>query len=255
MNFTLDRIVREFLVESLGAEQIDNRYARLLQIAINGLRDLKRHYPGETSYAVIDVNDNHTVTLPNGYIEWIKVGVCYNGQILALGQNDNMCPPGTDSCGNIEVDQPVLNPIPFSLVDELPYGGYNNDGYNGDYYNLYGLGGGQNTLGRFKIFRDEGYIALQSLNTNFDQVILEYKADIELIDGQFFVHPYDVESLKAWIWWKYIERNLNYPFNERENARIRYKAEKHRSLVDRSRLSLNEIISAVRSGYKSSPNI
>lgn len=254
MSYTLDKIVREFLVESLGAEQIDNRYSRLLQIAINGLRDLHFDRPSDNSFAVLDVNDNDTVTLPNDYIDYIRIGVCFNGSIIALGENPIMCPPSTNDCGEITVDQPTTNPIPTSLIYDYPLG-YPANGVGFSTYNLYGVGGGQNRLGMFKIFKEDGYIALQSLDTNFNQIILEYVSDIDMVDGEYQVNPYDVEAIKAWMWWKYIQRNKNYPFNEREMARVTYGNRKHDSYVRNSRVSLNEIISVIRSGYKSSPKL
>lgn len=256
MRFTLDQIVREYLIESFGAETLDKRYPRYFQIGISGLRDLNNDIMGgDIKYTTLTVEDNDIAYLPKDYVRYTRIAVCKDGQMLALGLNQNMCPPETDTCGNIDICQ--LGNTTNS--DESYYFYTTYDSLNQDGYNVgrqYGLGGGQNSIGYYKVFEKEGYIALQNLNADYDSIILEYVADLSLNEnGEYTVHPNDVEALKAWIFWKSIERNLNYPYNAKEDARRTYGREKMKANARHTRFSITELMSAVRSGFRSSPKI
>ena len=86
MDFTLDRVVREFMVDDLGLDAIDRRYARFLSLAISGLRDLYYdNVGGVIKEVVLDVNDDDTVSLPSDYIDYHAIGMVSNGQFLSFG--------------------------------------------------------------------------------------------------------------------------------------------------------------------------
>lgn len=241
------------MVESLGATQVDNRYARLMQIAISGLRDLHNDRPSTNKFATLPILSNHTVTLPNDYIDYVRIGVCYNGSVIALGENPIMCPPHTDDCGNIEVDQPSFPTVP-DAYPTYPYGApfLISGAYSG---RMYGIGGGNNSIGYYKVFKDEGYIALQAMSGEFDEIILEYVGDLTQVDGQFVVHPFDVEAVKAWMWWKWVQRAKSYTQYDKEMSRIAYGNEKRKASGRHGRMPMNELLQVLRSGYKSSPKL
>jgi len=250
----LDTLVREFMVESLGAEQIDMRYSRILQIAISGLRELNLDMPDRTFFKTLDINANDTVTLPNGYVDYVRIGVCYNGQILALGENPNMCPPETDACGNVEICQPNTVNTSTDPAYTAPFGMpfYISGSYFG---RRYGIGGGNNAIGYYKVWEKEGFIALQGMDTQFDQIILEYIGSLEEVDGEFLVHEYDAEAIKAWIWYKWIQRAKSYNNYDKEEARRTFNNARRNAVGRHGRMSANEFLQAIRSGYKSSPKL
>lgn len=248
MRVPLDKIVREYMVESLGLSAIDNRYPRLLQIAINGLRDLHFDRKSANKFVVLPIEDNDTAILPNDFISYARIGVCFNGSVLAMGANDNMCPPHTNDCGDTVIDQPRHG-------DNLGFGwnnGLTNYGY--PLYQNYGVGGGQNGIGYYKIYPDKGFIAFQSVNTHFDEIILEYVGDIDSIDGEYLVHSFDVEPIKAWMYWKSNQR-LDKALSQKEEARIQYGREKRKAFERHNRIPLNEWMQMFRQGYKSSPKL
>ena len=53
----LEEIVREYFIESLGVSQLDERYPRILQIAISGLRDLNNDIRGIVTDVVFPSHD------------------------------------------------------------------------------------------------------------------------------------------------------------------------------------------------------
>lgn len=248
----LDEIVREYMIESLGSSQIDNRYARLLQIAITGLKDLYYDRPGLTKFTTITIEDNDTALLPNDYIDYVRIGVCFNGTVFALGENANMCPPEFDDCGNTEICQPHerTGSVADGYFYSWPY--TENMQLAGKQW---GVGGGNNGIGYYKVWPEHGFISLQARDTQFDSIILEYVADPEEIDGEFMVHEYDVEPIKAWMYWKYYQRNLNVALSQKEEARYAYGREKKKAMQRHGRFSANEFMQAIRAGYKSSPKL
>ena len=258
MQYKLDNIVREFMIESLGAEQIDNRYPRLLQIAISGLKDLNMDVKGTVKVHRMEIDTASFIAyLPNDYLQYKKIFICYGGQQLALGLNDNMCPVSYDECGNMQVESSEDTPTngsdgmfyPFST--NVPV---NSDGqFTG---RQYGVTGGNNGIGYYKVYPKEGYIAFQNVTMAFDEVIMEYLADVDQVDGTTYVNPNDVEALKAWMWWKYIQRTANKTNNyDKEDARLTYGREKGKARKRHHSFNVNELMMAVRSGYRSSPQL
>ena len=250
---TLDQVVREYLIR-IGAEGINNRYSRFLQLGIAGLRDLHYDKADAVAYAILEIGENETVTLPEDYIHYKKVGVCLNGIVVGLGGRDNMCPPTTDDCGDLVVDQPTL---PDNTWDGT-FWNYGGNNWNVDGFNVgrdYGLGGGQNAIGYFKIFPERGYIALQNMSTSFTEIVLEYDCDLEKVGANHLVHQYEVEAVQSWIAWKSIIDSRTYSLGEKDIRKRQYQSDKFKALSMQNRFQLNELMSVYRSGYKSSPKL
>jgi len=254
--YKLDTIVREYMVESLGATQIDHRYPRLLQIAISDLRDLNRDNNGLIKVERIDVDRANLVAyLPNDYITYRKLYVCFQGQQIALSLNSNICYPEHDDCGNLEVCGGATTEGGSDGFFYPWTSNYSFDAYGQMTGRQYGVGGGQNGVGSYRIFEDQGYIALQNINQQFDEIIMEYLSDIDQIDGETYVHPNDVEALKSWMWWKWIQRKDNVPAVRIDMAKREYGKEKLKSRKRHNSFNINDLMSAVRSGYNSSPGV
>jgi hypothetical protein len=261
MNYKLEHIVREFLIESYGAYQIDSRYARVMQIATSGLREIHMDVGARKNLVMLDINDNDTVPLPIDYIDYFKVGICLNGQIIGLTENPHQCPPSLDDCGNVKafnIDTNKRSDTPDFFVGFSSYDSYNKDGQR--IGRNYGLGGGGALVGTFKVFEDEGYMVVRGNGSNDavvgNQIVLEYLAHLPRdADGMLTVHPYDVEAIKAWIHWKYIQRLRSTPGGMADEARRLYGIEKKKSRMRHNAMTPAEVVEAVRKGYKSSPKI
>lgn len=193
---TVDSIVKDYLIE-LGAEtDNDKRYPRLLHFALNGMRDMNHKNKNYTAVATLDISDNDVVALPDNYIDYRSIAICVGGEKYALSVNNNLCYPSTNDCG-------VLDSANLTSNDSGDFYLYS-DGHS---YSNYGYGkpGGNNGIGYFRIFPQEGYIAIsltgEYMSTTVSSVVMEYKADITSVNGEFLVHPYDVEPLKAYMEW------------------------------------------------------
>ncbi len=242
----LNKIVEEYLFESLGETTL-HKYPRILQIAISGLREFNRDVEGLVKTVQLTVNENDTVTLPQDFIDYRIIGVCTEfGTIESLGVNDRMCLPVVDDCGNI-VGSPNRNEnVPFSSFDAFYFQGtYSRNGQL--IGRRFGIGGGQNQWGYYRVWPERGYITLQNYIGN--NIVLEYLADIDLIDEDYQVHPFLVEALKSWIYWKYIQRNRNYSQGEKDMARREYYNQKRLAKKAINMFNLKELLQAFRTFY------
>lgn len=245
----LDEIIREYYIESLGMSQLDSRYPRFLQIAVSGLKDLGMDLKSNLKEVTLDVNSNDTVDLPFDYLDYLVIGTEESGQISAIGLNNNKAPRGFNDCGD-------LNAAAIDDGNETSYFNFatthfTKDGqFNG---RSYGAGGGGSNNGTYKVFKDEGYIALSGATAT--SVVMRYYATVNQVDGEFMVDDYYVEALKAWMYHKYIQRMRSYGGGEKQAAMLTYRQEKKKAEKRNYRFNIVNFVNAFRSGYRSSPRI
>ena len=110
--------------------------------------------------------------------------------------------------------------------------------------------------GTFQINEDQGYIYVESQVVNRDSLIMEYRSLLSKDEtGNILVHPYETEAIKAWIYWKSIERLRSYAGQDKQLAALAYSKEKKKARKRRNAMTLPEIVSANRKGYGASPGI
>jgi hypothetical protein len=245
--YTLDEIIREYYIE-LGKDQIDRSYGRFLQNGLNGLRDIYQSFGMNQiiKEVEVDIEDNDIVILPSDYVDYRKIYLSKNGQKLALGLNSNMPMPQPNDCGVRTTPQFTDH---NGLYPFLTYTEFQNT-----FPTDYGVGSGRNYWGYYKIFPNEGYIAIQQ-GESFDSIFLEYVADFDTSDGNFYVHPYDIEPIKHWLYLCDIRFNKMVPANEKILARQTYQREKTRALKKHNAMTITEIVAAYKSGFMSAPKI
>lgn len=250
--YTLDRVVKDFMIEDLGLESIDRRYSRFLSMAISGMRDLIYDNIGSTEKEVLlDVNDNDTVNLPDDYIDYYAIGISVNDELWALGMKQNMTAVSKDDCGNKQPSNYGEVGVTNGCINQVDVVYYND---KGEYLGRnYGHGGGQSSLGQFKIYPERGYIALSGFSGS--QIVLRYKSDIDFVNGDCIVHGYNVEFLKAWLWYKYVSKSRSHNLGQIQLAEQSLKKARKKAQKQHFSFTPREIVSAWRSGYSSSPSI
>ena len=222
-----------------------------MSLAISGLRDLYYDSIGSVETEVLlEVNDNYTVDLPSDYIDYYAIGILSGGELVSLGYNSNLTDISVNDCGD-RIAPSTDSDSTDSLLFVQSISEYNDKGerLGGNY----GVGGGRSAIGEFKIYADKGYIALDGYNGT--HVILRYKADINMIDGDVKVHPYNVQAIKDYIWKHYVSKSRSYNLGQIQLADKAYKESKKKAQKQHSSMSLREIVSALKSGYRSSPSI
>jgi hypothetical protein len=218
----LDELVREFLIEK--GDSNFNQYARHLQFAISGLREMNIDTSGVPTTVILNINDNHTVNLPNDFLNYTRIGILgFNGQIADLGINQNLLGLiASDNCGNPQV--PTGRSQANTMITDSGFG--IGDTFGDNYRNgelmgrFFGIGGGNNSNGYYNIKRGDNVLILST--TVAHQIILEYIADIKKVDGNFNVHPFLIEALKFYMYWKSIKMNDSKGLGEKQMAKKDY---------------------------------
>lgn len=234
MGYFLSDIVNEWLVADKGESQ-NNLFARMYAIAVSGMRELHMDVNGLVKIVELTINDTDTVDLPSDYLQYSKVGLCgADGRIHSLGLDNDLCLNKVyNDCGTriahsqfqgedgiIVTENGVNSPWSFSP------GVYGNTG------GFFGLGGGNNSNGYFRYDRASNQLLLANMRVPTDSIILEYISDLSATDeGDFIVHPFEIQTIKDWMSWKYIALNPNASLGEKSNRERIYYA---------SRLKMNQ---------------
>lgn len=219
MGYFLGDIVREWLIEK--GEGQDNLYKRMYFIGTSGLRELHMDVNGLVKIVELTINDTDTVDLPSDYLQYSKVGLCgADGRIHSLGLDNNLCLNKIyDDCGT-RLPHTQIEGGDGIIVSE---NGVNTPwtfapGVFGEQGGMFGLGGGNNANGYFRYDRASNQLLLANMRVPSTSIILEYISDLSATeDGDFIVHPFDIQALKEWMSWRYIANNMNASLGEKVN--------------------------------------
>lgn len=243
---TLFNLCKELLLE-IG-DNSPHKLARFIQYGIAGLREFSLDFSGGAITTVsLTVNANGTADLPSDYIRYRRIAVCdSDGNLHDLGWNPDMCPLAPDDCGALTEVAGTNGLIAFGYSD--------NDFRNGEVLGRqFGLGGGNNTRGYYKIDETNGFIVLQ--NFTGDNVWLEYVADLKRnSNGEFEVHPYIVTALKAFIrWQKEVNATTTYSSNRETMSYQNFSREKTKAVRRFQSFTLQEAKDIGRRTFTPSP--
>ena len=204
--------------------------------------------------------------MPNDYIEYTKIGVLGDdGIVRVLGENTGMNISGDftldvndevvlDSDG-IEVleDTPGSAGTQISNINNLgEYIVFRNFYYNSAVGRLYGIGGGNNARGYFRIDKENDRIEVYS-GVNADKyVILEYINDETMRKDP--VVPMMAESaIRAYIYYRYIQRKVNVSLGEKQLAERDWYREKRKAKARSQKLTKSEIMSTIFKRFQLAP--
>lgn len=251
----LQKVVKEYILESDGESSLTQTFPRYMQMAISCLRELATDVSSTEKEIKLTVEDNLTVCLPDDYIDYIAIGFCCDGRLTSMALNKNLCAP---SVAETLCSCEESTPLPTNLQNSGFYGSYQfahehlskNGEHIGKYY---GLGGGVNTNGLYKIIEDE-YIVFKNVQAG-EEIVLRYNGSVDGSAGSLMVHPYEVEAVKSWIYWKKIQRKRNYSLGEKQIAQREYTRQKRLARNRHRELNVFEIVNAFAAGKKSSPKM
>tara|TARA_R110000751_G_scaffold275831_1_gene376757 strand:+ start:55 stop:753 length:699 start_codon:yes stop_codon:yes gene_type:complete len=211
---------------------------------------------------------NNTVELPDDYVDWSKVGVIgSDGLVYVLGENKNLnysesyadsagaavanAAAAVDSDGDGVYDRvdsksgtAALNNA--SALTSTVFRDY----YYGTQNALYGAGGGR-YRGEFRVNLDQNRIELGS-NSNFSEVVIEYVADEGRAKNPS-VHVYAEEALRAYMYYRIVERRSSVPASEKARARTEYYNEYRKANSRMKSFTKEEALKTIRKNYKQSP--
>ena len=199
-------------------------------------------------------------------MDWSKIGlVGSDGLVYVLGENKNINYSqkystsngntyDTDGDGLLDREDDKTATSGAGNVNDLGDGMesyiFRNYIYENDHGRLYGIGGGQ-YHGEFRVNLDQNRIELKT-NTNVSEIVIEYVAD----EGRATnpqVHVYAEEALRAYIYYKIIERKSSVPASEKARARQEYYNERRKANARMKSFTKEEALKTIRKNYKQAP--
>lgn len=226
---SIDEVINDYIDRS---EQSIHKYWKLWHIAFDGMTEMGLDFFYTIRSVKLPVNSNLTVTLPDNYLQYSKIGVLNAmGEIIPMSYNNKLTKFADLSTTRLEKTQD--NTIVDLLLFNTPiwYNYWNGDSYSA----LYGLPSGAPFVGSFKIDNQNGVILL-SENFGYDYVMLEYVSSPD-VGGSYYIPIQFKRALMYFLSWQDIDflpttkrgnlgdkqmRRKNY-FNERRLAQARYR--------------------------------
>lgn len=214
---TLDSIIYDYISE---AELSQNKYFKLFHLSYRCMESLGLDFFYQVKSVKLPINANKTVTLPADFINYNKLGVLNgNGELVPLRYNENLTTLN-DLRSTRVADVSATNFLNFYSYSSPVFFNF----WNGDSYgNLYGIAGGYNYGGGFKVDAQNGVILLD-VNYLWDNIVLEYTASPT--EGQDYHVPLAFrETIIAWLAWKDIanlKANSHYGLGQTRDRRHEY---------------------------------
>jgi hypothetical protein len=248
---TLDYIVRSVIAQL--EESTLRRYNTYFQYAVRGFRDLNLFAHAVSKFAYLNMSQNKTVDLPLDYVKYVKIGICVNGHIINLGLDETMCMKDSyDDCGNPikeAIDRVASNDLEYFMW-RYPYNNYFN---NGQYVaGVFGLGGGFNRFGYYKVDEENRQIRFSSEVPSVP-IVLEYISDGVTPDGSATVPIEAAEALIAFIHWKRLEYKKGVSLGEVDYAKRRYLNEFNNYKFLKQSFTVQEYLDMSRRGIFQTP--
>lgn len=222
----LSDIVNNFL--ALQSESDFTKGVNANQLMIIGKEFIRQHVApkvgGYMQSVLIDIDKTLGVAyLPNDYLDYTKIGVLDdNCQVQVLGLNNKINIAGKyllDSQGGKLLDaygRELLSEKECETdVHDSSIGGYwfNNYSYNGSNGRLFGVKGGNNKRGYYRINEMDNRIELDTA-LGQDEILLEYVADATMVDDPKLPQIVE-EAARLFLFMRIVEFRQNVPANQK----------------------------------------
>ena len=275
MNYiTLSQLIGDFKVTMDGDDYAANASdSAIRNFALRGIREFGFDVTSRIRSIKLSVESNNTVTLPDDYVDIVKVGIVDSEGILRpMGQNKNINysqkiklndageETETDSNGgplNIEAnlikdrdDDKTSTQSGSSDSGRFDNYLFENYLYQGGVGRMYGVGGGAR-VGDYRVNLDQNRLEIET-NAGNSEVVLEYIAD-EARSTNPVIHVYAEEALRSYVYYKLCERKSNVPSNEKGRARSEYYNERRKAKARLGNFTKDEALRVIRKNFKLAP--
>lgn len=261
----LSQIIKDFLLTLDGDDYASNvSDSAIRNFALRGIREIGFDLGKKIRSLKLSINSNNTVTLPDDFVDLVKVGIVdSNNMVRVFGNNKNInysqkLIAGDKVTGPLDIpDNQILNvedsktPTDNASSDgDVDVYIFENYVYQGGIGRLYGSGGG-NLSGSYRLNLDQNRIEVET-NDNYTEIVIEYIAD-EARSFNPEVHVYAEEALRAYIYYKIIERKSSVPANEKARARAEYYNERRKANARLSNFTKEEALKTIRKNFMQAP--
>tara|TARA_R100001129_G_scaffold147312_1_gene108741 strand:- start:747 stop:1619 length:873 start_codon:yes stop_codon:yes gene_type:complete len=278
MNYvTLNELIGDYKITMDSDDYAANvSDAAIRNFALRGIREFGFDVTSRIKSLKLSIDSsNNTVSLPDDYVDLIKIGVIDgDGIIRTLGENKHLNysrkyevdASGVATGETSDSEEGPLNIEANEILDrqddKTPTSGSDGDSGDLDYYvfenylyqgglgRLYGVGGGAR-VGDYRINLDQNRIEIDT-NSGTSEVVIEYIAD-EARSTNPVIHVYAEEALRSYIYYKICERKSTVPANEKARARSEYYNERRKANSRLSNFSKTEALRTIRKNFKLAP--
>ena len=276
---TLRQVVDDFIITMDSDDYTSNTSdVAIRNIALRGIREFGFDVSSRIRSLKRTVASNNTITLPDDYVDLLKLGVVgSDGIIHVLGQNKNINysqvitqVDGADTTSQTDSLDGALPIAVNAILDRTDSkssttgssnldtdGGltgndtiFSNYLYQGGLGRMYGHGGGH-LSGSFRINLDQNRIEIDT-DSEASEVVIEYIAD-EARSTNPVIHTYAEEALRCFMYYKLCERKSTVPANEKARARAEYYNERRKAKSRLSNFTKEEALKTIRKNFKQSP--
>lgn len=274
---TLSNVINDFKITADGDDYAAHASdSAIRNFALRGIREFGFDVTSRVRSIKLSIGTNDTVTLPDDYVDLVKVGIVDSDGILRpMAQNKNInysrkydtddagattTSTSDSGLGPLDLDSSIV----LDRVDDktATSGGSTADSGDFDHYifenylyqggvgRMYGVGGGMR-VGDYRINLDQNRLELDT-NSGHTEVVIEYIAD-EARSTNPVIHVYAEEALRAYMYYKLCERKSTVPANEKSRARSEYYNERRKAKARLGNFTKDEALRVIRKNFKLAP--
>lgn len=243
--YTINNIVRQTLADR---GYTLHYYVQFLNYAVSALRELNFDTLQNVKSVRLPVNSYKAVTLPCDFVDYVRIGTELGQYIDTFGEKQ--------SFNRLNKFDGNGNKVPYGDLEGDNY--YLPANYDGLWYTNYANDKGELT-GRifngqpafrnsFLIVRERGEMQLD-VSYAGTEIVLDYITDGTSVDASNAVHPYAIETIKAYIIWKMKEHGRHYNINERELAKQEYYNQLRILRARMNNMDVNDVRRSLAIGY------
>lgn len=238
----LDQVINDYIIAMQEDDYASNvADYQIRQYALRGIREFGMDISANIKSVLLDVNEEYGyVEIPCDLLALTKIGqIGSDGLVYVFAENKNM---------NLLKDYPADSSPDYLLgFDSYVFRNFLFEGTAG---RLYGMGGGQGA-GEYRVNWVENRIEISMLSAA-TQVLIEYISDEAKCDNPS-VPTAAEEALRAYIYYKTLERKASVPMGEKQRARAEYYNQLRLANSRMKSFSKNDALQIIRRNFRLSP--
>jgi hypothetical protein len=238
----LDQVINDYIIAMQEDDYASNvADYQIRQYALRGIREFGMDISANIKSVLLDVNEQYGyVDIPCDLLALTKIGqIGSDGLVYVFAENKNM---------NLLKDYPA-DSVPDYLLGFDSYV-FRNFLFEGTAGRLYGMGGGQGA-GEYRVNWAENRIEISMLSDT-TQVLIEYISDEAKCENPS-VPTAAEEALRAYIYYKTLERKASVPMGEKQRARSEYYNQLRLANSRMKSFSKNDALQIIRRNFRLSP--
>jgi hypothetical protein len=238
----LDQVINDYIIAMQEDDYASNvADYQIRQYALRGIREFGMDISANIKSVLLDVNEQYGyVEIPCDLLALTKIGqIGSDGLVYVFAENKNM---------NLLENYPA-DSVPDYLLGFDSYV-FRNFLFEGTAGRLYGMGGGQGA-GEYRVNWAENRIEVSMLSAT-TQVLIEYISDEAKCENPS-VPTAAEEALRAYIYYKTLERKASVPMGEKQRARSEYYNQLRLANARMKSFSKNDALQIIRRNFRLSP--